>query len=63
MIFVIGNSTIPVAPASFSLGMIVRTIDSSRIVLRATQSGSDSDETVGFCNAGSWPSTDSRSWR
>ena len=57
MIFEMGNSTIPVAPMALSRGMIVRTMDSSRIVLTATQSGSDSEETVGSCRAVSVSST------
>ena len=53
MILLIGYSTIPRAPAAFSAGMIVRTVLSSRIVLTATQSGSDNDEMVGCWSAGS----------
>ena len=44
----------PWPPAAFSRGMSVRTVFSSTMVFTATQSGSDSDEMVGRCSAGSW---------
>src|SRR5580698_8894565 len=57
MILLIGYSTIPHAPAVFKRGMMCRTVSSSRIVITSTHSGSDRDETVGFCKAGNTPST------
>src|SRR5262249_38076148 len=52
MILLSGYSTMPRAPAALSFGTSVRTTLSSRIVLTATHSGFDSDDTVGFCSAG-----------
>ena len=52
MIFPIAYSTMPRAPAVFSSGTIVRTIDFSTIVLMLTQLESDSSAMVGFCKAG-----------
>src|SRR5262249_40799968 len=63
MILLIAYSTMPRPPAARSSGIIVRTSDSSTIVLRATQSGSERDETVGVCNAGSFDNTFGRSLR
>src|SRR5208337_1253680 len=55
-----GYSTIPVAFAALSLGTTSRTTPSSRIVFSATQSGSDSSETVGEFSAGNTASTAGR---
>ena len=63
IILLMAYSTMPRAPASLRPGTILRTIESSTIVLTSTQSGSDNVETVGFCNAGSSSSTLSRSMR
>ncbi len=48
MSLLIGYSTIPVAPIAFSCGTMLRTTDSSTIVITSTQSGSESAEMVGF---------------
>src|SRR5579885_2594564 len=52
-----GYSTMPWAPASLRRGMIVRTVDSSRMVFTASQLPSLSGEMVGFFKAGSTAST------
>src|SRR5262249_40544485 len=57
MILFNGYSTIPCAPASFKRGMIVRTVDSSRMVFSAIQFSSLKWEMVGFLRAGSTAST------
>src|SRR6185437_11019810 len=58
-----GYSTIPSAPAAFSLGINWRTVFSSTIVLMASHPGSLSCALVGLRSAGSAPSTLSRSSR
>src|SRR5262249_2769022 len=52
MILLSGYSTIPVAPAAFNCGTIVRTTFSSMIVFTSAHSGLDSAEIVGVCRAG-----------
>src|SRR5581483_1825445 len=47
-----GYSTMPCAPASFSRGIMLRTVVSSRMVLTATHELSLRVETVGFLRAG-----------
>ena len=51
----------PVAPAFFSAGTMVRTVASSMMVFSASQSGSVRWEMVGLRSAGSRAVTDSRS--